>query len=88
MHHDKPNRIVGRFREPPARQLLRNTKFFCANSSGYRERVKAAPLQGSDRIGSTNPLPFPNIPSEIAAVEFDHADCVIGLSARAQNGIP
>jgi hypothetical protein len=33
------------------------------------------------------PLPFPNIPPEIAAIEFDHADGIIGLSARTQNGI-
>ena len=43
----RPNRIVGRFREPPARQRLRNTKIVCAISSGYREHSKAAPLHGS-----------------------------------------
>jgi len=40
-----------RFREPPARQRLRNTTVVCAISSGYGQRSEAAPLQGSGRIG-------------------------------------
>jgi hypothetical protein len=40
----RTNRIVGRFREPPARQRLRNTMAFSAISSGDGERSKAAPL--------------------------------------------
>jgi hypothetical protein len=45
MQPDKPNRIVGRFREPPARQRLKNTTVVCAISSGYEQPSKAAPLQ-------------------------------------------
>jgi len=47
----RPNRIVGRFREPPARQRLINTTVVCAIRSGYGQHLKAAPLQGADRIG-------------------------------------
>ena len=42
----RTKRIVGRFREPPASQPLRNTTVVCPNSSGHGERLKAAPLQG------------------------------------------
>jgi len=42
----RPNRIVGRFREPPARQRLRHTTVACTISSGCGQRSKAAPLQG------------------------------------------
>jgi hypothetical protein len=31
----RPNRIMGRFREPPAKQRLRNTTVVCTISSGY-----------------------------------------------------
>ena len=40
----RPNRIVGRFREPPARQLLRNKTVVCAISLVDGQRLKAAPL--------------------------------------------
>ena len=39
--------IRGRFREPPARQRLRNTTVIFAISSGDGQRLKAAPLHGS-----------------------------------------
>ena len=42
----RPNRIVGRFREPPARERLTNATVVCALSSGHGERLKAAPLHG------------------------------------------
>jgi len=59
----RPSRIVGRFREPPARQRFRNTAVVCTITSGYGQRSKAAPFQGarpgrakaalhgSDRVG-------------------------------------
>jgi hypothetical protein len=66
VQHDKPNRIVGRFREPPARQLLRNATVVCRISSGYGQPSKAAPLQGNrPRTAAPPPLtphvsPLPN----------------------------
>jgi hypothetical protein len=48
----RPNRIVGPFREPPARQRLRNTTVVCTISSGYGQPSKAAPLQALDRSAS------------------------------------
>jgi len=47
MHTIRPNHIVGRFREPPARQRLRNTTLVCTISSGYGQPLKA----GRDPIG-------------------------------------
>jgi hypothetical protein len=47
---------------------------------------QAAPsnlLTPNDRFS----LPFPNIPPEIAAIEFNHAGGIVGLSACAENGI-
>jgi hypothetical protein len=42
----------------------------------------------SFRLSGTNTsLPFPNIPPEIAAIEFNHADGIVGLSACAENRI-
>ena len=44
-HTIRSNRILGRFREPPARQRLRNATLVCAISSGCGQPSKAAPLQ-------------------------------------------
>ena len=42
----KPSRIVGRFREPPARQRLTNATVVCTISLGHGQRLKAALLHG------------------------------------------
>ena len=57
VRHDKPNRIVGRFREPPATQLPRNATVVCAISSSYGQPSKAAPLQENrPRPAAAQPL--------------------------------
>ena len=60
----RPNRIVGRFREPPARQRLINTTVVCAIRSGYGQHLKAAPLQGADRIGLASEATLHGIQNE------------------------
>jgi hypothetical protein len=52
MQHDKPDLIVGRFREPPARQCLRNTTVVCTIRSGCGQPSKAAPLGCRPRSAS------------------------------------
>jgi hypothetical protein len=51
------------------------------------QHAKAAPLQRAATPNGRFPSSFPNIPPEIAAIEFNHTGGIIGLSARAENGI-
>ena len=45
-HTIRPNRILGRFREPPARQRLKNATLVCAISSGYGQPFKSGSPPG------------------------------------------
>jgi hypothetical protein len=54
-----------------------------------RHRDFTVPTDSASQARQRSPsaLPFPNIPPEIAAIEFNHTGGIIGLSARAENGI-
>ena len=53
------------------------------SGSPPRFPTASASSRGRGKAALHDPLPFPNIPPEIAAIEFNHAGGIVGLSARA-----